>query len=100
MRISPIQAFLKKNEQIVFNNLHGKRQNQKPKIKLGDLARIFDIKNVFSKGDCTNYSYQLYTITKIILDTVPTYKLNKTRKIKPKPVATCKTILRRLQSNY
>jgi len=52
------------------------REKQKPKFKLGDLVRTSDIKNVFSKSDSTNYTYQLYTITEVIRDTVPTYKLN------------------------
>ena len=30
----------------------------------------------FSKGDCTNWSYKLYTITQIIHDTIPSYRIN------------------------
>ena len=33
-----------------------------------------DIKRVFIKGDSTNYSYNLYTITEIIHDTIPSYR--------------------------
>ena len=30
----------------------------------------------FSKGDSTNWSYKLYTITEIIHDTIPSYRIN------------------------
>ena len=35
------------------------------------MVRTADIKKVFSKGDSTNYSYKLYTITESIQDTIP-----------------------------
>ena len=38
--------------------------------------RTADIERVFSKGDSTNYSYKLYTITEVIHDTIPSYRLN------------------------
>ena len=34
------------------------------------------ILKVFSKGDSTNWSYNLYTITEVIHDTVPSYRIN------------------------
>ena len=40
------------------------------------MVRTSDIKKVFSKGDSTNYSYKLYTITEVIHDTIPSYRLN------------------------
>ena len=46
-----------------------------PKYKLGQLVRTADIKKVFSKGDSTNYSYLLYTITEVIHDTIPSYRI-------------------------
>ena len=30
----------------------------------------------FSKGDSTRWSYKLYTITQIIHDTIPSYRIN------------------------
>ena len=48
----------------------------KPKFKLGDLVRTSDIKRVFSKGDSTNYSYKLYTITEVIHDTIPSFRID------------------------
>ena len=49
---------------------------QKPKFKSGQLVRTADIKRVFSKGDSTNYSYKLYTITEVIHDSISSYRLN------------------------
>ena len=49
---------------------------QRPKFELGDLVRTADIKRVFSKGGSTNYSYKLYTITEVIHDTIPAYRID------------------------
>ena len=70
-KMTPIQASKKTNEKLVFSNLRDDREKQKPKFKLEDLVRTADIKRVFSKGDSTNWSYKLYTITEIIYDTIP-----------------------------
>ena len=74
--MTPIQASKKSNENIVYNNLEDKREVRKPKFKLGQLVRTADIKKVFSKGDSTNYSYKLYTITEVIHDTIPSYRID------------------------
>ena len=39
-------------------------KKQKPKFKLGQLVRTADIERVFSEGDSTNWSYELYTKTR------------------------------------
>ena len=72
--MTPIQASKKSNEKKVYNNLQDRREIQKRQFKLGDLVRTADIKRVFSKGDSTNYSYKLYTITEVIHDTIPSYR--------------------------
>ena len=71
IKMTPIQSCKKSKEKIVYNNLKDDREIQKPKFKLGQIVRRADIKRVFSKGDSTNYSYKLYTITEIIHDTIP-----------------------------
>ena len=76
IKMTPVQASKKSNEKIVFSNLRDDRIKRQPKFKLGQLIRTADIKKVFSKGDSTNYSYKLYTITEIIYDTIPSYRLN------------------------
>ena len=74
--MTPIEASKKKNEDIVYFNLQDKRKKKIPKFKLGDLVRTADIKRVFSKGDLTNWSNKLYTITEIIDDTISSYRIN------------------------
>ena len=39
------------------------------------LVRTADIKRTFSKTDSTNWSYNLYKITEVIDDTIPSYRL-------------------------
>ena len=76
IRMTPVQASKKKNEKLVYSNLQDKRRKFNPKYKLGQLVRTADIKRVFSKGDSTNYSYKLYTLTEIIHDTIPSYRID------------------------
>ena len=75
-KMKPIDASKKSNEKIVYSNLQDKRKILNPKYKLGQLVHTADIKRVFSKGDSTNYSYKLYTITEVIHDTIPSYRIN------------------------
>ena len=75
-KMTPIKASKKSKEKLVYSNLKDDRVKQKPKYKLGQLVRTGDIKRVFSKGDSTNWSYKLYTITEVIHDTIPSYRLN------------------------
>ena len=75
-KMKPIDASRKSNQKLVYNNLKDDREKQKPKFKLGQLVRTADIKKVFSKGDSTNYSYKLYTITEVIHDTIPSYRID------------------------
>ena len=76
IKITPIQASKKSNAKEVFDNLRDDRQKQRPKFKLRDLVRTADIKKVFSKGDSTNWSYKLYTITEVIHYTIPSYRID------------------------
>ena len=73
--MTPNQASKKSNEKIVFDNLRDDREKQQPKYNLGQLVRTADIKRVFSKGDSTNWSYKLYTITEVFHDTIPSCRL-------------------------
>ena len=75
-KMNPVQSSKKSNEKLVYINLKDDREKQQLKYKLGQPVRTSDIKKVFSKGDCTNYSYKLYIITEVIHDTNPSYRLN------------------------
>ena len=74
--MTPNQAVKNSNEKIVRSNLQDRRDKQLPKFKLCQLVRTDDVKRAFSKGDSTNWSYKLYTITEIIHYVIPSYKLN------------------------
>ena len=76
LKMTPIQASKKSNERKVYSNLQDKREKQTRKFNLGQLVRTADFKRVFSKGDSTNYSYKLDTITEVIHDTIPSYRIN------------------------
>ena len=52
-----------------------KRKKIKPNFQINDLVRVADLKKMFSKGDTTNWSYNLYKITEIVNDTIPSYKI-------------------------
>ena len=75
-KLSPKDASLKKNEGFVYKNLLDKRKKIKPKYQINDLVRTADLKKTFSKGDTTNWSYKLYLTTEIIIDTIPSYKID------------------------
>ena len=76
IKMKPIDASNKSNQKLIYNNLKDDREVRKPKFKLGQLVRTADIKKVFSKGDSTNWSYKLYTITEVIHDTILSYTLD------------------------
>ena len=76
IKMNPIDASKKSNERKVYSTLQDKREIQTPKYKLGQLVRRADIKRIFSKGDSTNWSYKLYTITEVIQDTIPSYRID------------------------
>ena len=74
--MTPIQAIKKVNGKEVYYNLQGQRVKQPLKFKLEDLVRTTDIKKVFSKGDSTNYSHKLYTITEVLHNTMSSYRID------------------------
>ena len=75
-KLTPTQGSLRKNEGFVYKNLLDKRKKVTPKFQINDLVRTADLRKTFSKGDTTNWSYILYKITEIIIDTIPTYRLD------------------------
>ena len=75
-KLTPIQASLKENEGYVYKNLLDKREKMTPKFQINNLVRTTDLRKTFSKEDTTNWSYKLYKITQIFIDTIPSYKIN------------------------
>ena len=74
--MEPIDGSLKINEKEVYSNLQDKGNRLNPKVKLGQIVRTADNKKVFSRGDSTNYTYNLYTITEVLHDTIPSYRID------------------------
>ena len=75
-KMTPIQASKKSKEKLIYYNIKDDSEKQSPKFHLNQLVRTADIKKVFSKGDSTNWSYKLYTITEVIHDTIPSYRID------------------------
>ena len=57
--MTPLEASSKKKEKLGYSNLKNNKEVRKPKFNLGQLVRTSDIRKVFSKGDSTNYSYEV-----------------------------------------
>ena len=74
--MTPIEASKTTNGKEVFSNLKDKRGIRKPNFNLSQLVGTVDIKRVFSKNYSTNYSYNLYKITEVIHDTIPSNIIN------------------------
>ena len=76
-KLTPIQASLKKNEGYVYRNLLDKRKKVNPNFQINDLVRTADLRDKhFLKSDTTNWSYKLYKITEIIINTIPSYHID------------------------
>ena len=52
-----------------------KRKKIQPKCKIGDF-RTAVLKTTFSKSDTTNWSYKVYKITEIFIDTIASYHID------------------------
>ena len=74
--MTPVQASKKRNEKLVYSNFQDRRVKKQPKYKLGKLVRTSDIKQIFGKGDSTNWSYNLYRVNEVIHEHIPSYRIN------------------------
>ena len=59
-----------------YNNLLDKRKKINPKFQVNDLVRVADLTKTFSKRDTINWSYKLYKLTEININTIPSYKID------------------------
>ena len=76
IKLTPIQASLKRNEGYVYKFLLDKRKKINRKFQVNDFVRVADLKKTFSKSDTTKWYYKLYKITEIINDSVPSYHID------------------------
>ena len=56
--------------------MEDEREIRTAEFKIRGLLRTSRLSNTVSKGDATIWSYELYTITKIVDDTIPGYYLD------------------------
>ena len=75
IKLTPIQV--QKRMTVMFTKvLLDKRKKVKPKYQVNDPVRTADLKKTFSKSVMTKCSYELYKITEVINDTIPSYRLD------------------------
>ena len=76
IKMKPILASKKSNENIVRNNLYNfKITNQKPKFTIGDRVRVSLLKNTFDKSYTSNWSEEIFIIDDIKTSNVHYYFL-------------------------
>ena len=76
IKMKPIDASKKSNENIVRNNLYNfKYTNKKPKFTIGDKVRVSLLKNTFEKSYTSNYSQEIFIIDDIKTSNVHYYFL-------------------------
>ena len=76
IKMKPIDASKKSNENIVRNNLYNfKNTNKKPKFSIGDRVRVALLKNTFEKSYTSNYSQEIFIIDNIKTSNVHYYFL-------------------------
>ena len=62
-----------KNDSILHKLNYDKRKFYPPEYKIGDLVNITDKRNVFSKRDATNWSYELSKFYEMVNFEPPQY---------------------------
>ena len=75
IKMKPIDASKKSNENVVRKNYNFKIIDKKPKFSIGDKVRISLLKNTFEKGYTSNWSEQIYVIYDIKSSNVHYYYL-------------------------
>ena len=75
IKMKPIDASKKSNENIVKKNYNFEITDKKPKFSIGDKVRVSLLKNTFEKGYTSNWSEQIYVIDDIKTSNVHYYYL-------------------------
>ncbi|HRP37281.1 MAG TPA: DDE-type integrase/transposase/recombinase, partial [Candidatus Dojkabacteria bacterium] len=77
IKMTPVEASDHKNATTVFLNLskHKSSKKQKPKFQVGDEVRVSRIKDKFEKGYEFNFTYEVFTISKVLHTDPITYQL-------------------------
>ena len=75
IKMKPVDASKKSNENIVRKNYNFEITDKKPKFSIGDKVRVSLLKNTFEKGYTSNWSEQIYAIDDIKSSNVHYYYL-------------------------
>ena len=79
LKMTPIEASKKENENKVFANLYGNLiylRPKNPKFSIGDKVRILQYKRrVFDKGYTPNWTEELFVVDRILMTKPVTYKI-------------------------
>ena len=75
IKMKPVDASKKSNENIVRKNYNFEITDKKQKFKIGDKVRVSLLKNTFEKGYTSNWSEQIYVIDDIKSSNVHYYSL-------------------------
>ena len=73
IKMKPVDASKKSNENIVRKNYNFKITDKKPTFSIGDKVRVSSLKNTFEKGYTSNWSEQIYVIDDIKTSNVYNY---------------------------
>ncbi|XP_065651266.1 uncharacterized protein LOC136079455 [Hydra vulgaris] len=77
IKMTPVEASDKKNENIVWLYLNGNARSEfvKPKFSTGDRVRITKKKGTFEKGYSSRWTEKVFTVSEIQFTDPPTYKI-------------------------
>ena len=77
IKMTPVEASIRKNEKIVRSNLYGNSiKPDKPKFVVGDHVRISKYKRlVFDKGYTPNWTEEIFVIDKVLPTKPVTYSI-------------------------
>ena len=77
IKMTPIKASKKKNENLVWRNLYGdlKSASDEPKYAIGDKVRIVKKKSHFEKGYTPRWTEEVFTVSKIQYTNPITYRI-------------------------
>lgn len=77
IKMTPVEASKKVNENIVWYKLYGsiKAEPIKPKFSVGDRVRITKKKKTFEKGYTPRWTEEVFTVSQVQYTDPPTYKI-------------------------
>ena len=78
IKMTPVEASKKKNENSVWRNLYGSMTQQpraQPKLSVGDRVRITKKKKTFEKGYTSRWTEEVFTVSQVKHTTPITYKI-------------------------